>query len=261
LSNYFYFHTDKDSQHAIPEKLTLKLLTHHALFRKSESPLIDQMEDHYWTEIGIKFSRLYPKSSPKLARKILAHFGDDDSIVGGFFSYTHKALNEISKNNPHAAWKIETQFLGPPIDDRAYRISQWLRGEEFSTTGTFGALIFFPLEEIWDWVDEDVEKRAWYVAYFAPNTHFNTDDKFQFWRQVLIRYGDRDDVREELRRNFSAESSYGPASSYYESKKQKLLELKKDEQNENIKTWIDEYVVELDGKIEYSKFDEEKRGF
>lgn len=259
LSNYFYFYTDKDSQRAIPEQLTLKLLTHHALFRKSESPLIDQMEDHYWTELGIKFSRVYPKSTPNLLRKILAHFGDNDSIVGGFFSYTHKVLNEISKNNPQAAWKVVIQFLGPPIDDRAYRISQWLRGGEFSMTGAFGALIFFPLEYIWDWVDEDVEKRASYVAYFAPNTHFSADDKIRFWRQVLIRYGDRDDVREELRGNFSAESFSGPASLHYETKKQKLLELKKNEQNENVKTWINEYVAELDARIVQSNYEEERR--
>jgi hypothetical protein len=76
---------------------------------------------------------------------------------------------------------------------------------------------------------------------------------------VLIRYGASEDVRSSLRANFSSEGWSGPASLHYQEKKDWLLASKKDEDNENVKRWIDEYVSVLDREIEQARVEEERR--
>ncbi|OFZ67522.1 MAG: hypothetical protein A2328_01560 [Bdellovibrionales bacterium RIFOXYB2_FULL_36_6] len=61
--------------------------------------------------------------------------------------------------------------------------------------------------------------------------------------------------------NFSTEGWSGPASLHYQKKKQHLLEFEKEENNENVKRWIDEYVSSVDKRIEQTKIEEEREGF
>jgi glycerol-3-phosphate dehydrogenase len=50
-------------------------------------------------------------------------------------------------------------------------------------------------------------------------------------------------------------------SHYYKTIKQNLLDFRKEEKNEYIKLWIDEYIVELDIFIEQEKLREERDVF
>ena len=77
-------------------------------------------------------------------------------------------------------------------------------------------------------------------------------------RAFLIRYGEREEVRENLRANYSTEVWHGPLSLHYENKQQKLLRFKDGEDNENVKRWIDEFVEELEDRIEHAKIGEER---
>ncbi len=40
-----------------------------------------------------------------------------------------------------------------------------------------------------EWVDEDVENRAWHLASFVPNNLFREEGKVCLAREVLVRYG------------------------------------------------------------------------
>lgn len=115
-----------------------------------------------------------------------------------------------------------------------------------------------PSEEVWRWVDADIEKRAWYVASFVPPLLFRTPEKLCLAREVLVRYGDREDVRGSLMANFSTEGWTGPESLHYEKKKQRLLDFRKEEQNEKVRRWIDGYVAALNKQIEQAKVREER---
>jgi hypothetical protein len=46
---------------------------------------------------------------------------------------------------------------------------------------------------------------------------------------------------------------------HYQEKKNWLLDFKKDEDNENVKRWIDEYVSVLIREIEQARVEEERR--
>ena len=260
LDLYHSYYLHKKSTHILPQDLTFRLLTHQSLFQKSEKGKRNQMDEYHWTEIGKVFIQLYPQKSLELADKMLEHFGEDGTILEGFHSQVQAVLNEIVKLFPCEVWKKITKYLGPPIDSRAFHIKEWLRGGEFYKEKK-GALTFIPLEEIWKWVDEDVENRAWYLATFVPKTLFYGEGKVCLAREILIRYGNREDVRRNLIANFSTEGWTGSASAHYQKKKEFLLKFKKKETNQNVIDWINEYVSILDEEIERAKIGEEREVF
>lgn len=258
LNLYHSYYLRKESNLIPPEELTLRLLTHQSLLQEYDKSKYGPMDDYHWTEIGKAFVKFYPKRSLELADKMLEHFEEKDTIFGSFESQTQVVLNEIAQRYPREVWKQITKYLGPPIDTRAFHITRWLRGGFFKNNRNQGTLSIFPLKEIWKWIDEDVEDRAWYLASFVPNALFRRDGETCLAREVLMRYGDREDVRRELMANFSTEGWVGKASSYHQEKKQHFLDLKEMEDNDNVKRWIDEYVSSLDQEIKQEKFWEER---
>jgi hypothetical protein len=253
-----FYYGRKESKHPLPQELTLRLLTAPALFERIEDQPIRQMETYHWTELGKLFARRYPQERILIAERMLEHFGEDGTVVGDFHSSSHTVLGEIMKRHPVDVWKAATKFIGPPIDSRAYRITHWLRGDLFDTPGAAGALSLVPFDAICEWVDENVEKRAWYLANFVPKELFRRDGVLCLAREVLVRYGGREDVRRNLMMNFSSEGWAGPESLHLEAKKRELLEFRKGETDSRVKRWIDGYVEVLTKQIERAVIEEER---
>jgi hypothetical protein len=211
------------------------------------------MDDYHWTEIGKAFLNLHPEKAIDIADIVFKNFGEEDTIFSRFHSYSENLLREIAKKYPIEMWNLMKKYLGPPIDHRAYDIKAWIQRSNF--------LSLIPLQEIWSWIDQNAEKRARYVASFIPSNLYRDKELVCLARELLKRYGKRDDVRGALRANFSTEMWWGPASSHYQKKKERLLKFKQDEDNENVRLWIDEYVSELDWLINRSKISEERNDF
>ena len=257
LDLYHFFYLRKEAKYKLPKHLTLKLLTHPSLFKAPKEGIRNQMDDFHWKEIGTAFFKMYPEDSLEIVDTAFEHFGEDGTIIDGYRGDTHQVINAIANKYPGEVWKRVTKYLGPPIDARAFYIKDWLRGR-----GLFeekeGSLTSFTKEMIWQWVDEDIDRRAWYLASFVPKVLFRSEDRICWAREVLIRYGDRKDVQSNLIANFSTEGWSGPASLHYENKKKNLLEFRESEDNANVKRWIDNYVSELDRMIEREKISEER---
>ncbi len=258
LDLYHFYYLAKDSNHPLPKALTLRLLTAPELFVKGDPSGGSTMQEYDWTEIGKAFVRTHPEASLELAEVMLEHFGEDGTIVEGFHSQSYAVLNEILAQFPAEAWQRITRYLGPPIDGRAYHLKSWLRGDEFQDRGEAGVLPLIPVKELWDWADADIETRAWYLASLVPKQLFREEGRVCLAREVLVRYGHRQDVRSNLMANFSSESWWGPESVHYESKKQALLAFRATETNTNVKRWIDEYATALDRQIEHARIREER---
>ncbi len=255
---YHFYYARNDSSRPLPEDLTLSLLIAPSLFKKGQRRHRSEMKDYDWTEIAKAFVGKYPQRSLELADVMLEHFGEDGTIMEGFYSQPQAVLAEITARFPREVWKKVVKYLGPPIDSRAYHITSWLRGGELHARGKGGVLPLISLDELWRWVDADVEKRAWYLASFVPKQLFCRNGEVCLAREVLVRYGGRKEVRTSLMANFSTESWAGPESLHYQTKKQWLLDYKKEENNENVKRWIDEYVASLDQQIERARIEEER---
>jgi len=254
-----YYVRQKDGPR-MPATLTLSVLTHPALYSADDDNQSDQMSDYYWANIANQFVKEYPHESLALAPTMIEHFGEDGTILGGFDSHSQKVLAQITRLYPAEVWELVKKHLGFPIDARAFHITKWLRGGglAFGDPVEEGELATIPLDRVWQWVDENVEDRAWYLATFVPPILSTSEGKVSLARELLIRYGDRDDVRRNLQANFSTEGWMGNASDYYRNKVESLRKVRQNEQNGNVQRWLDEYIASLENEIERFKIEEER---
>ena len=218
------------------------------------------MVSYHWTTIGRDFVRRYPLAGLKIAAIMLQHMGEEGTIVDSIHSQVDTVLTDIAAALPREIWElIAIERLRFPITSRAFWITNWLRGKDWlDDRGDEGALMVFPPETVWRWVDEDLEERGWYLASFVPVRLSREDNQVCWAREILIRYGDREDVRSNLMTNFSTESWMGPESAHCEARTRILLELRQTEDNERVRRWITEYVTHLSWRIERAKVDEER---
>ena len=261
LHLYHHYYILGKPEPALPLDLTFRVLSHPSLFEESDGSRFGTMTDYYWTEIGKAFVDLHSEKSLELVEPILSHFGQEGTIID-IYSETCSVLDQITERYPVEVWEQVCKHLEDQTDfSRAFFLERWL-GEGKGALGEegIGALALIPPEKIWEWVDKDVENRAWRLANrLVPKTLSVVGWRRSLAREVLVRYGEREEVRSGLRSNYLTEGWHGPGSLHYKEKQQKLLRLKEGEDNENVKRWIDEFVNGLEDAIEHETIDEERR--
>ena len=264
LKLYYYYYVFQEPKLALPYDLTFRLLVHSFLFEESDLQQFDTMTDIYWTKIGKVFLKRHPEKSLELVEPVLFHFGTKGTIFGGYKEEALSVMKETIKRYPTEVWEQISKLLENRMHlPRIVFLESWLKGEDSSDFSPSkkerGVLTLIPPEKIWEWVDKDVENRAWYLAYsLIPKTLSAEEWSTSLARDSLARYGERKDVRENLRANYISELQEGPASLHYKEKQQKLLRFREGEDNENVKQWIDEFVEELEKDIEHAKIGEER---
>jgi len=257
LFHFYYVYGEKDK--VLPKNLTLDLLLHSAFWDNPKNAPRDQLTEYDWEKTADTLIDQFPETQNLLADKIIEFFGDKRSIAGGFHSTVQKLLMQIVKRNPKVLWRKITKYLGPPIDERAFHLKEWLRGKSF-TPRRSGALELFNPEDIWKWVEENMKTRASYLATFVPPYLFHSTEKVCLARELLVKYGNREDVRRNFSANYFSEGWTGPGSIHYMNKKKELLEFRKNETNKSVIKWINEYLEELEWHIRREKIEEEREG-
>lgn len=253
--NLFHLYYSEKKGIELPKDLALKIITHDALFKENMKISYDTMGQYEWGALVKLFINKYPEESIKVAEKIIKNLGNSGSVMDYNRDVTD-ILNEISAINPDNVWKL----IIDNVDEKGFFLKDWLRGGElfYDDGKQNNVLALFDLNKLWEWVDKNVENRAWYVASFAPKYLEKSDNGVCLARELLIKYGDRDDVGRNLMSNFSTEGWSGPASLHYKKKKDWLLEIYSKEDNKNVKNWIEEYMKLLDKDIDRSTISEER---
>jgi hypothetical protein len=249
LDLFHFYYLMSPGGRPLPRELALRLLTARPFFRKRESPSA-QTEEYDWTQIAKAFINQHPFDGLTIARHILDSLGEEDSITDSYSGEVLKVLSSITARSPVEAWRLTAQRLGPPIDSRSFRIARWLRD---------GALMFMLPTEVWSWIDGDISSRAWYAATFVPPRLEHQTTEICWARELLIRYGDRKDVRQNLHANFSTGSWWGPETTHHQGNKQMLENFRKGETDANVLRWLDEAIERLDYRIEEAQVREERR--
>ena len=80
-------------------------------------------------------------------------------------------------------------------------------------------------------------------------------------RDLLVRYGDNEKVWVELGANFSSGSWWGAEGQYLSEKRSWLMDIQKNETDQNVLLWIGEYVGYLERRIETARQEEEREGW
>ena len=251
LSHFFYLMAGEPKK-TLPQDTILRLLTAEPFLAASEERNIGGINVEYdWTQLAQAFVTDHAEAAVDLAKKLLGSFGERGTIMEGFRSTSLGVLTEIVRKHPDELWPEVVKHLGPPIDRRAFRVKQWLHD---------GALSAVSADAVWKWIDEDVEKRASYAASFVPKV-FPGQTGACSAREILVRYGDRKDVRNGLHANFSSEFWSGPASSHYESQAKWACDVAKDEANANVRKWLTEFERTAVNRAGAARVQEERGGF
>lgn len=249
LDLFHFFYVFRQPDRRLPRELSLAVLINEALFRADAEARRAQNDDYDWAQIATPFLKQYPEEGIRVARAIVEHLGEDGSITDSYNNQVVQTLTSIAQTSPSEVWDLVAALLGPPIDSRAFRLKTWLRE---------GGISAMRREDVWHWVDADVENRAWYVASFVP-PHLVSGSTPSWAREVLVRYGKRKDVRSNLHANFGTESWSGPASAHYDAKKRGLESLREEETEPNVRRWLDEAIDSLERRIEQERIWEERQ--
>jgi len=261
--DFLEFYYVMKSKGPLPQDVTKRVLLDDRLFTPTKEQ-VDQMEDYHWSKLAEAYVDAYPNSAPAIADKMLEHFDEDGTITGGILhKETQNLLNKIAERNPEHVWESVKKHLVLPIGMTGYRITYWLKGKiQFGEGRGGGALTLFPSEKLWEWIEEkEPKRRARFAAEFVPSVLFRDENRICFARELLVRYGQYEDVRSALRSNFITEGWSGSASSHYIQKRQGLLDFKDGETDPNVILWIDEFVEGLTAQIKQEKIREERSNF
>ena len=220
LKLYYFYYIHGKQEFTLPRDLTFQLLVRPARFENLIPNQMNSMTGHYWTEIANAFLNLYPEKDLEFVERVIPHFGKKGTIFGTFNTKAFSVLTELVKRHPEQVWKPVSKRL----EERDFFLENWLKEvdseDPLSTTDESGALTFIPREKIWEWIDGDVENRAWYFAYkLVPKTLSAEEWPNSLARAFLMRYGDREDVRDNLQANYSTEMWEGLSSLHFEAKK------------------------------------------
>ena len=260
LGLYHRYYVMQTSAPALQRELSFRLLSHQLLFKESDDTEFDDMIESDWTEVAKVYIHLDSEKHPELAELMLSHFGEDGSIFGPF-SETCTVLDEITDQCTLEVWQQVSKLLEDEMHfSRTIALEQWLReGSSWGGEDAKPTLLRIPHELIWKWIDKDTENRAWYFAErLVPKTLSTKEWEGSIVRGLLIRYGEREDVRSSLRANYSTETFWGPTSLHYEEKIKTLLDIKNCEDNRNVRRWIDEFVAELEAQVGQETVHEER---
>jgi hypothetical protein len=251
---------------SLPSSLFESVLLHEALFEQEGTETRGSHRDYDWSQVAQKYLEEHPDMKLTVARRMLEGMGKDSVVLPQFgHSYAHQLLSKIALELPHEVWGITAPLLGPPIDSRAYSIKNWLRGGDLIPGGSGkeaeSVLSWIPLQDLWTWVEQDVERRAWYLASLVPKDLTRDPNRASVAREVLVRYGDRDDVQRSLIANYSTEGWMGPASEHHRLKKEELERLLEAEPEPRVREWLHKYVGYLRKSIEQERMAEEREPF
>jgi hypothetical protein len=257
LTDFYYLRVNRETMR-LPDSLALELLAHPSLFDSGREFGFDTMTEYYWTELGQASVESNPSLGLVLANLMIQHIADDNTIAGGHGTQTRAVLNDITRLNPEGVWQIVVKYLDPPATARSLRIHWWLRGEDIFNREAGGAITFFQPELIWRWVDEDVPNRARIAADFIPPSISTGSQDIDIARQLLVRYGDRDDVRSVLSGNFMSRGWWGNESEQFATLRRGLDNIKQNERNPYVRRWLDDMVAYLTKSIDLALAQEER---
>lgn len=257
-----YYYGRRGVKKELPEQLALRVLLHGSFFRRPDERYRDQMDEFHWAEVATRYLKQFPDHGMEIASVLMDALGEDRSLAGLSRGRVRSLLRDIIRENPTESWQLISERLGPPLDKRSYSLGMFLRGADmFGGGGEEAAITPLPLEAIWSWVDGNVDERAWYLASIVPKTLFRSDKRPCLAREVLVRYGAREDVRNNLRANFSTEGWSGPTSDYLAGKVASLKKFAETESDANVLLWVNEYVAFLEQDRTHALVREERDEF
>lgn len=256
LADMYLFEADTPT---LPDDLVLRLILRDEWYVES-SRSRSGTGDFHWERLANRVSKNSPTIQLQISSKILELLGTEGSYSGLSHSRIGTFLGQTISSNPKEMWRMISEYIEPPLDIRGWEITTWLRGALFNRDESAVPLDLLPLNDVLGWIDDGDDLRALLAATFVPPRIDDVKNENSLVRQLLIRFGNREDIRRALEGSFSSGGWWGEASAHFSQKKSRLEGLLKEEQIPIVRDWLNSYISRLKAQIE-SEVVREERNF
>jgi hypothetical protein len=243
----------QEREHSMQAALIYRLLTHDAFFVPSSELRADSHMKHQWSELAQAYVSRFPEQELALSRRIVSCIHETGSVVGWGGISALDVLDDVFQRRPDEGWALVTQHITFPMNRRSYEIQSWLRGFDGG-----GAIRHFRRERIWAWIDEDVERRARFIADVVPKVLRDDQGYIGLARALLVRYGARQDVQRSLYAHWMSGVWTGSEVAHHQAETTAFQSALQSETDPNVIRWLDGVITSLELQIEGAAIREER---
>lgn len=241
---------------APPSHLAMPALLHDGFFVEERQG--DPTDVYHWSEVAKRLIAARPETALDLLEGVLRRWDHNGPFLAYTYDRSSSILEQIVERSPREAWQRIQPLLDNTETTRAHQIMGWLQGHDLGfSMECRGVLPKLPREPIWAWIEEDIKRRAAFVAHHVPKT-LDPAAGGSLTRDLLARYGDRKDVRRALLSNFHTGGWSGRESQHYKERAEAARKWKDAEKDARVRRWLDAYLESLEHSIEEAKLREER---
>jgi hypothetical protein len=227
------------------------------LLQRIETFLDTQASSHLYTlfEIASKLIHLDLEKSLKFADFILKN------ISSQFFRYEdhyiRKYLKTMIETDSQGIWDLFSKYI--LLEKNNWKYENILGGNLYLHENSNELIKVFNKNDIFDWINEDIEKRAITVSRFVPRDYISYDKgEDSFTKEFIQRYGNMKAVRERVSRTLNTGSFTGSLVAIFDERVNLCKQYLKDESDKNIKKFLEEHLEACVNNLQRDKEDEER---
>lgn len=225
------------------------------------SSVIALTDDSYiWTSVLLKYIKEKGESEEvfSLLDKFLAFISDYENHNAIYSAHIASILDACSDLNHKKTWQKISCYLSLNIILFS-PIKTWLRGDDNFDHNISGAMSNFDIEDIFAWIDENVENRLKIIAYCTPKDLFKENGYIM--RSLLVKYAYNPKLYHYLHINFGNKGWIGKASSHTKAEIEIVKKFQAKEKNSSVLKFINEYLENLENELKRHIIEEERFDF
>lgn len=250
------FYMEKDDAKPLPEDLVFELLTADAM----ADGRVVHSASYYWSRLAKAFINQFPNREWDLFAQVLRVAMRGWFVLEDLDTNKEAILTTSIRKDPKTAWACiaEVYLEARECGDRLRQ--HWLAsgGHRIIGDDNPGPIQFVPADVLFDWVDENVEERAYWLTGVLPKT-LDRSDAGRLTRNFVAKYGKGESVRMGLYARFHSRGWCGNASDHYRKLRGQARQWLTDENNNTVKRWVEDYIDGLNYDIERAEIEEERR--
>lgn len=247
-----WFYGSADGSCRLPEQQVLDVLADGALYGAQ------RFVGFFWARVVDWFLQQYPAHALDVFRIIVEQVFKSASVLFGSDQDVQAVAEKIIKDNGQACWAI----ISPRLEDEGnpgyHAVWHWLSVAPIGIGSESGLISCSPDKVVLDWITEAPDTRAMSLARLAPKS-LGPSGKGSLTRELLVRYGERADVRASLSWRFSSDGWSGRASDHYRRRRDDARHWLDHEEHPNVRRFLEDRIRFLTAEIEGSEIDEERR--
>lgn len=228
----------------------------------TESSSVTALTDdsYIWTSVLLKYIKEKGKSKEvfSLLDKFLAFISDYENHDAIYSSHIASILYKGTELSPYEMWQIISKYLN--LETIIFSpVKTWLRGDDNFDHNIPGAMANFDIEDIFAWIDEDVENRLKIIAYCSPKDLFKENGHIM--RSLLIKYANNKNLYHYLHINFGNKGWVGKASTHTKAEIELVKQFQSKEKNKSVLNFVNEYLESLELELKRHIIEEERLDF